>query len=199
MSESNSHPLAYKEIFKQLSDAKTFIAAVRICDAHFQKLGSGSSRIVYKVLGNLVIKLAKNPAGIAQNRQESDGHLASYDIANFPLDSDPNDKWIFTRLAKKITPGKFFQLVGIKWPEYNIALRNWENENKGRGHIYFQYPAMREKIDNNDFFQEVTSLAGDMGLSVGDLNKINSYGEVDGKIKIIDLGLTADIYKEYYE
>ena len=57
----------------------SYSARVRYCDQHLQKIGQGSSRIVYDVDGEKVLKVAKNKKGIAQNEAESEDWLQSYD------------------------------------------------------------------------------------------------------------------------
>ena len=56
-------------LFKSL---KTFKERIEYCEANLKKIGSGSSRIVYQVDNNKVLKLAKNKKGIAQNETEID-------------------------------------------------------------------------------------------------------------------------------
>ena len=33
---------------------------------------------------------------------------------------------------------------------------------------------------------------------IGDFQKINTYGEIDGHIVIVDYGLTSDVYDTHY-
>ena len=55
------------ERFKSLT---SFNARIKYCEEHLQRLGSGSSRIVYKIDDKKVLKLAKNKKGISQNGTE---------------------------------------------------------------------------------------------------------------------------------
>lgn len=191
--------MSYKDILKQLSNSKSFAESLRICKDNFARLGSGSARIVFIVLGDVVLKLAKNSKGLAQNRIEADGFIASSELANAPIDSDPNDKWILCRLAKKMNKSKFQNLTMLDWDDFCNALTYWDAEFNGRKSFIKMDENKYSEIKENNFFQEITDLIGNMGLAIGDLMRVNSYGEIDGKIKIIDLGLTNDLYESMYK
>lgn len=191
--------MSYKDILKQLSNSKSFAESLRICKDNFTRLGSGSARIVFIVLGDVVVKLAKNSKGLAQNRVEADGFIASSELANAPIDSDPNDKWILCRLAKKINKSKFKSLTMLDWENFCDALIRWDAEYNGKRPFIIMDEDKYSAVKENNFFQEITDLIGNMGLAIGDLMRINSYGEIDGKIKIIDLGLTSDLYESMYK
>lgn len=51
---------------QELSKLPSFAAKVRFCDANFQKIKAGSSRIGYHYNNDYVLKLAKNEKGQAQ-------------------------------------------------------------------------------------------------------------------------------------
>lgn len=60
-----AYPVSFN--FDEFKSLKSFAQRVRYCDEHLQKLGSGSSRIVYVVDNDKVLKLAKNKKGLAVN------------------------------------------------------------------------------------------------------------------------------------
>ena len=63
-----AYPVSFNmDEFKML---KTFAARIKYCQARLQRISSGSSRIVYKIDNEKVLKLAKNRKGIAQNEAE---------------------------------------------------------------------------------------------------------------------------------
>ena len=60
-----AYPTSFNiEEFKQL---KSFNQRIQYCEQHLQRISSGSSRIVYKIDDEKVLKLAKNKKGLAQN------------------------------------------------------------------------------------------------------------------------------------
>ena len=65
---SEEYPESWNiEDFKKLT---SFNARVKYCEEKLRRISSGSSRIVYKIDDQKVLKLAKNKKGIAQNNQE---------------------------------------------------------------------------------------------------------------------------------
>jgi hypothetical protein len=90
------------ESFKQL---KTFAERIRYCEEHLSKIGAGSSRIVYKIDDEKVLKLAKNNKGIAQNEAEYDIFKTAYyadNLAAEVFDVDDHYLWIEMELAEKM-------------------------------------------------------------------------------------------------
>lgn len=186
-------------ILKQLSSLPTFVARKRLCDQNFQKLNSGSARIIYLLPDGRVLKLAKNEKGLAQNDNES-ATLMQTSITNKMLETDPNNKWLITSLAKKVSKSKFQSLSGINFDEFKQALEYWAGQHGKSAYFSFrEKPENYEKILNNGFFQEIIDLIGTWNMGLGDLLRLNSYGEVNGKLILIDFGLTEDIFQKFYK
>lgn len=57
------------DFFKTLP---SFNQRIQYCEKYLQRISSGSSRIVYKIDDQKVLKLAKNKKGLAQNETEID-------------------------------------------------------------------------------------------------------------------------------
>src|SRR5690606_18813558 len=73
---------------QQLSKIPSFAARIKFCNENFNKITSGSARVIYQYDNDYVIKLAKNDKGLAQNNTESDGFLQqNYDIITKAIDS----------------------------------------------------------------------------------------------------------------
>lgn len=81
------------EEFKKL---KSFNQRVNYCNNNLTRISSGSSRIVYKIDEEKVLKLAKNKKGLAQNEIEiSYGNYYDLnDIVAKVFDSDSNNLWV---------------------------------------------------------------------------------------------------------
>src|ERR1700749_760360 len=71
-----------QDVVKNMSQLKTFTARLKYCKEHFQRLGAGSSRIVFLLPDGKVLKLAKNAKGLAQNNVESDYVLSASPVVN---------------------------------------------------------------------------------------------------------------------
>ncbi len=132
-----------------------------------------------------------------QNRVEDDGFFHQSPLVNSPVKSDPNYYWIIVPHAQKITESEFTSKTGINWKEFCESIKYWKDTYmKGKD---TSSPLNYKQINKNEFFQEIVSLIGNMQLASGDIRRISSWGEIDGQIKLIDAGLTDDIYQSYYK
>lgn len=189
------------EEFKKLN---SFNSRIKYCEAHLQRISSGSSRIVYKIDDEKVLKLAKNKKGLAQNEVEirySDDYLLKDVLAKIYA-YDENNLWVEMELARKVTPTIFKTITGFSFPEFDIALDNFEVENKRKGYKRNINPDIVSKMWDDEFVSTIFDLIGSYDIPSGDLRRINSYGLVNGdgdeRIVLIDYGLTNEVYQSYY-
>lgn len=190
-----------REHFKTL---KSFNQRVKYCEENLERISSGSSRIVYKIDNEKVLKLAKNKKGLAQNETEMQwGGDSYYDhILAHTFDSDPNGLWVEMELARKVTASNFKKITGVDIYDLKMYLTNFYLENNGRKKIYTIDPLVVEELNENQFAQDLSSFMMDTDSPAGDLTRVNSYGLVKRNgvddIVLIDFGLTGDIYSSYY-
>lgn len=194
------------EEFKAMT---SFSKRTQYCNAHLKRLSSGSSRIVYMLNDYMVLKLAKNAKGIAQNGGESDGYIQqSYGhIVTKVHEWDRDDLWIVSDFAKKINPARFKQLVGIDLEKVDWYLNLAYAEHNGKkANQYMRNtltPEDLEFMNNNEFCVDLEEMMRSMDLMPGDLGRISSYGEVLRNNKpaavLIDYGLTNSTYEEFYK
>lgn len=117
--------MAYPTNFNlnEFSQISTFIGRKKYCDERLQKIGAGSSRIVYRVDDEKVLKIAKNKKGLAQNEHEADWGRNNYEIFAKIYEADTNNyTWIEMELATKAKPTDFKRLVGISWQELCLTI-----------------------------------------------------------------------------
>ena len=74
------------DIFKNLN---SFSKRISYCDENIERISSGSSRIVYKINDEKVLKLAKNTKGLEQNKNEIQYRSDSY--INYILTTEQNN------------------------------------------------------------------------------------------------------------
>lgn len=196
------YPLTFNmEHFKTL---RSFAERVRYCEEHLQRISSGSSRIVYKIDNEKVLKLAKNQKGIAQCEVEID--YSQYrdldDVVAKIFDSDENNLWNEMELARKVSVGDFIRITGFRFSDYQTVIGNYGVDVNGRGYKRAIKPEIPEAMWENEWTYEILNFIGNYGVPTGDLQRLNSYGIVkrDGQdhIVIIDYGLTSDVYNSYY-
>ena len=187
----------------------SFAARVRYANQELQKIASGSARVVFAVDDNKVIKIAKNPKGLAQNRVEADIGQSSYDeVVARVLDYDSDHyTWVESERAKKVTPTKFEQLGGVDLASFGETLRAWYDENSGiksidDGYLPEDRVAIRKNLESNELIGNVTQLSADYDLPVSDMTRISSWGVVSrgGKetLVLVDYGLTQNVWNSHY-
>lgn len=188
--------------FKSLT---SYAARIRYCGTHLQRISSGSSRIVYKIDDEKVLKLAWNQKGLAQNEVEIEygNYHDIKDITAIVFDSEENNLWVEMELARKLTKSEFKKITGVNWDLYAKAIHNYGiDSGNGRGYKHTLPDGFIDTLWENEFVYEMFSFMGNYGIPAGDLTRTNSYGVVkrDGHdtVVMIDYGLTSDVYDSYY-
>ena len=114
----------FLKLLDEFEKIQSFTKKIEFANQNFQRIGSGSGRIVYDIDGTKVFKLAKNAKGVAQN--EAEINIGSYNdthnIVTKVLESDNNGSWIISEKAKKVNEGRIKQLTGI--PSLNELFRH---------------------------------------------------------------------------
>jgi hypothetical protein len=189
------------EEFKKLN---SFTKRVEYCNTHLKRLAAGSSRIVYMVDNEKVLKLAKNKKGLAQNEVEIE-YGNYYDLSGIVakvFESDENNLWVEMELAKKVTPNIFKNVVGVSFDEYTNAMKYNYFTNIKPNRYPTAKPENMDEMWDNEFVYEMLSFMSNYDIPVGDLGRLSTYGLVnrDGSdtIVMIDYGLTNDVYGTYY-
>jgi hypothetical protein len=196
------------ETFKSL---KSFNQRIKYCEEHLQRISSGSSRIVYKIDDEKVLKLAKNTKGLSQNELEAE--YSQYDdlsdILAMTFDSADDNTWVEMELARKVTPAIFKQVTGFNWEDFTKAMEKQyyrANPAKDRWGIANK-EVIPQEIDaamwEDEFVYPMLSLLGNYEIPVGDLIRTSSYGLVkrngQDTIVLIDYGLNQENYDSYYK
>lgn len=101
--------------FDELNKLTSFAARQRYCRQHLKRIGSGSSRVVFLVDDEKVLKLAKNPKGIAQNEREAGFHDSDIGLFAKTFEVADDSTWIEMEAAKKVTQKEFKRVCGITY------------------------------------------------------------------------------------
>jgi hypothetical protein len=197
----------YPEMFKmeEFKTLTTFAERIRYCEAFLQRISSGSSRIVYKIDDEKVLKLAKNKKGLAQNEVEIEySHEDLGEVLATIYDYDPNNLWVEMELARKLKVADFKKITGFNFKDYAAAVHNYGDtaNGRGRGHKMEVDEKIVEQMWEDEFVYGIFQYIGNYGIPAGDLIRLSTYGIVkeDGeeRVVIIDYGLTSDVYSSYY-
>jgi len=189
-------------VFKSL---KHFTQRIEYCRNRLPRIAAGSSRIVYKIDDEKVLKLAKNKKGIAQNETEIDRGNDSYfsSILAKVFDSDEDGLWVEMELARKITIGDFKRITGFDIDDVKSYLMNFEMENRGRKPLFNIKPEIEEALDNDEYIQSLREFIAGTDAFAADLGVASSYGlvhrEGSDSLVLIDFGVTQSMYSTHYD
>jgi hypothetical protein len=181
-------------ILHDISQAKSFDDRVALGEKHFEKLGEGSSRTIFRMNEKLVLKIAHNDRGIVQNEAEMKPAMQR-PCTNHVLAADSQSKWVIVRFTENITKADFKKLVGVSFDSFMGGLFYvFNNESRD-----FNEPKNYDEIKKNGLFQQIRELIAECDLQIGDIDKPDSWGKMDGKVVLRDFGLTREVYDEYYD
>lgn len=202
--------------FDDLRSLKSLKARMTYCLNKLGKtIGRGSSRAVFNLGDGIVLKLAMNRKGLAQNEYEyeSGNEYTNRIIPQVYNDASDNVsyKWIVCEYATPFKKEKDFEtIVGISWDDFILWLRRMDYQRKDPYHQkqLARLPMMDndmawELADANHNLEELTtyiSTYGHQGLN--DFYQLQNWGYVqrDGKdtLVLLDCGLSNNIAKTYY-
>ena len=184
--------------------------------ARAQKLGKGSSRSAFEIpyQGRMtVLKVAHNTKGMAQNKAEaellSDGYLSSLDIVIPIIDYDEEHQqpvWIHTEKALKATPKQLCEIM--KCPSLNdlvnSSVQAYTGETIGGDVLSKSKQVVAQKWGEDaveTFLEYVDKLQElqQFNIKIRDFDRAANWGLYNGNPVVIDLGLTSDVSKKYYE
>lgn len=183
----------------ELNLISSFAGRKRYCQQHFKKIASGSSRSVFDMGDNRVLKLAINSKGLAQNEIESDAMLHhDYGHILTRVHDSYDNLWLIADKAEKVNAARFRELSGGVSAQdlHNICL-HLDSYKLRRGHVDIQDHEV-ELLEANETFNDMYNMANDYSLLAGDWRRISSWGEVDGELVISDYGLSLDVFNEFY-
>lgn len=199
LEEAQYPPSFNPEEFKNLNSFKARLSYVK---SRMPKLGQGSSRAVFEIDNETVLKVALNEKGLAQNSSERDiGKFSDlYPVAKV-FDSSPDDFWVEMQKARKAKKSDFKKILGITFLDFYEIM----NYVKFDGYRQFDPPnSYKEMVQSgeNEFFNQLIDLIANYDMAIRDIKAIGSWGVVseNGKERLIlvDFGATTDIINRYY-
>lgn len=189
--------------FEELLKLTSYKKRIAYIQNRLQRISSGSSRIVYKVDEEKVLKVARNRKGLGQNIAESDWGIQdmySNSIAAKVFETDGKGIFLEMELARKVTPTKFKQILGFSIEDLEIYLEKYH-----LGYIHRSLnPEIEEMMKENEWLIDLLDLAINFDHPIpGDFTKLSTYGLVtrDGveRIVLIDFGFTYSVVRDYYD
>ncbi len=183
-----------QSLLDEVDSLETFKDRIDFCEKNFKHLSSGSSRVVYLTKENTVIKLGKNEKGIAQNKVESNPKMKSK-FLNKILSKSKNNYWLEVEFLDKITEKEFEDMTDINFKDFGECLKYAiRSDNSGK-----KKPECFEDVEKTELLKELKRLNKEFKLICGDLVRISSWGVLDGVPVLVDSGLSAKVYKDFYD
>ena len=152
-----------------------------VCKDNLKHLGSGVGRDVYKLNGKQVIKVARCDMGYSQNASEVDTFNAykGLELFNEITDNAKCYLWVIQPLATPLRADdtRFKQIVDV------VDCVKYSKE-------YF---------GNDEFMQKLYAFLVETEWKyLQDVAKSDSWGIINGELRMIDYGMNNEAYKEYF-
>lgn len=192
----------------ELTNISSFKGRYQYCIQNLgQPQGRGSSRVVFQLDDNKILKLALNRKGFAQNHEEYCGYANNLGLTPEMFNIGENDEYIVSEFVLPAKKQDFKQCLGITFEDFqkfiwtSCAVRDGKN---GKYTWYNQLPEEKyvELLENNDFLSQIDTYIRDTDTPVGDLTRVVNYGLAmrDGQptIVLLDAGLSSDVWNSYY-
>lgn len=208
---TESYPIKFN--FFEFNQITTFKKKLDYAKNHLKRISSGSSRVVFMIDNEKVLKIAKNKKGLAQNNVECDQFLQNYNITARVFKEGESVQhlgpfWIEMEFAKRVSPKSFKKITGFSIEEiysyiqYFDQLQNPFKYKNSRYRINIS-DELKDRCSENEFVQEIIDLIYSYDMEPGDFGKLNSYGEVirNGKpaIVLIDFGFSRLVANDFYK
>jgi hypothetical protein len=166
---------------------------------NLKNLGQGSSRTVYALSEDLVLKVARNKAGIAQNEAEYRAYekLPDCSIIARIFYYQKDFQWLVVERILRRTDDSDFQMYGINTDQ--MSLRQMLDL------VVDGTPAAKLKFLNPAFNRDFRALRYIVKRTNGMMGEIahhKQWGIVERKGQeypvLVDYGLTSKVYDRYY-
>lgn len=192
----------------------SFKKRIQYCDERLEKLGAGSSRIVYKLTEERVLKIAKNNKGIAQNTREADFSRNAYGITAELYNADmDNYTWVEMERAYPIKKSEVQSITGVTFLDLCAIICYIHDEySRPNDKIYARYghdPSSIKEImekevytEKNEFLYRLyTYLSNYQPSTIADYCRIQNWGKTrhngSWEMVIIDDGYDENVAKLY--
>lgn len=199
--ELNEMPYPSSFDMEHFKSINSFKGRVEYCRQHLPKIGEGSSRMVFKIDDEKVIKLAKNRKGLEQNKTEADkGYDENYfDCIAKVFDYDDNYKFIEMELALPCKKSDFKRITEY---DFETHVKFIIAEKNDKLYQEFTNEFIDDAYDNYSIMTQVIDFIRNYKFPIEDLLRLQQYGVVkrngEEHVVIVDYGLTNEIWDKFY-
>ena len=194
-----------------LTNSKTFGERIKYCiNMLGSPIGIGSSRVVFQLDDDSVLKLARNEKGIGQNREEiilgSNPEFSCFPKILNGTDTN-NFLWVISEHVLPAQKYDFFELMRIPFQhiqQFAFAVKGYVKRKdpaakKLLDKFYRQY---RGKPKVMSFFNDIYKLYAKYGNEIWDITRIPNWGlcnrNGEATLVILDIGFSIDVKQNLY-
>lgn len=170
--------------------------------------GRGSSRVVFQLSDDKVLKLALNQKGIAQNEAECDWGVQSYDVVPEIFKESDTDNYYFlvSEYVLPATEEDFEQIFDFDFTTFcQCLVAFWKCYNpQGRCYISpMDNQSLEVLLNDSDDLNSFYNYMADYRVPIGDVIRIQNYGMTNRsgqpQIVLLDSGLNDDVWNKHYK
>lgn len=205
--EAAANPLFKIRDLKKLKSPREVIP---YADEHLERLGKGSSRVVYRIGPRKVLKVALNTSGLAQNEAEVDIYTSprTKRIVSRIYDYDSSGYgWLISEIVREFEVGEFVYEFDVDFDvfcgHFKSAVKSIKSGELGREDWEEIYGLLDEDAYPSesyyDFFEAVLTTALNGNLLPGDICYEQHWGRTaDDRVVLYDYGFTESVRDEHY-
>jgi len=211
LNEAQDDTFSYEEM-KSISELHSLVC---YCYQHLgDDIGMGSSRCVFQLSDEWVIKVAYNKKGLAQNEEEWKA-LSSMDSLGIFVKIDEklsdleNFKWIVSEFVLPAQKEDFQECCGLSWSTVQLFLRKSQEKHRLPDMSWIWKKCnMSDKmynnlINTNDLCKGLDEYNAKYHHHHADLRRIDAFGMTlrNGKptMVLLDYGLTNEVFNRLYK
>lgn len=188
---------------QELSSIDSFKGRYEYCLQHIGKpCGKGSSRAVFQLTDDKVLKLAFNQKGIAQNEAEDDYYIS---VSPKIFERDDAHRWLVSEYVLPAKQQDFKECLGLSFKEFCtfIASLYYYRFKIKTYYDVWSEESLQQALEENEDLLEFDDYIGNYKPPMGDLLVIRNYGMVMRNgyptIVLLDAGITEEIWNKYYK
>lgn len=170
--------------FEELNGIESFQGKLEFTEKHLEFIGSGSSRCVFALNQNEVIKISINETGILRNNVEAHFSDKNWERIARTIDFDYDFFWVISERAQTISEEMFSDIFDMSINELLAVLHNHRllgtiDKNYRENFMYNGMEGFCEillKNGDKPIVKEIIGKSVELNFSITDIARIDNWG-----------------------